>query len=75
MIAYHYLLIKDGDMFFYRIQLFILIFCVLIVIKNIFNVAKVMYMREGKVESGKWTLLSIGLSISYIMTIIIAGFQ
>lgn len=58
----------------YSIEVFILILCILNVLKNIYNIIKVMKIKDGKFSSSKSDTLFLGLSISYIITVLIVGF-
>lgn len=56
------------------LELIVLVLSLLNVCQNIFKVAKVVRLKQGQVELntyGSWTL---GLSISYIITVLILGF-
>lgn len=52
------------------VRIFMLMMSILYVIKVIYDIAKVMVLKEGKVELGTYGLLLLGCSISYILTII-----
>lgn len=60
----------------FKILLFVLIFASAYLVKEIFNFIKaIRFYKEGdtyKVSTLRW--IFIGLSISYILTIIISGF-
>ena len=58
----------------YTIEIFIFIFCLLNVIKNVYNFIKIMKQHEGKLETSLSSQIMLGLSISYILTAIIIGF-
>ena len=59
---------------FIFIEVFILIFCILNVIKNTYNIAKVFYQQEGKADFDTITTILFGMSLSYIITTMIVGF-
>ena len=52
-------------------KVFALMMSILYVLKVIFEIAKVSTLKEGKVEFGKYGLLYLTCSISYIMTYIL----
>lgn len=56
------------------LKVFIFILSCLNVIKNIYNFIKVMRLQEGYFNNGKYGNLFFGLSLSYIITILIMGF-
>ena len=54
-------------------EIFIFVFCILIVIKNIYNLISAISLRV-KYETTKYKVCSFGLSLSYIITALIMGF-
>lgn len=44
------------------------------IIKNIYNFIKVMRLQQGYFNNGNYGNLFFGLSLSYIITILIMGF-
>lgn len=56
------------------IKLFVFIFCCMNILKNTYNFIKVMRMEEGQFNNGKYGNLCFGLSLSYILTMLITGF-
>ena len=58
----------------YTLEIFIFIFCSLNVFKNLYNMIKVLRIKEGKMESSTSSIVFLGLSISYIITALIVGF-
>ena len=56
------------------LEIFIFILCLLNILKHIYIIFKVMYMKSGKIESNSITMLLLGFSISYIITTLITGF-
>lgn len=59
----------------YTLEIFIFIFCSLNVFKNFYNMIKVLRTKEGKMESSTSSLICLGLSLSYIITALIVGFE
>lgn len=53
------------------LKIFLLVFSILYLFRVIYSIAKVYTLKEGKVEVGKYGLLYVGCSISYIMSIIL----
>lgn len=51
---------------------FLLTMSILYLLKVGYEIAKVYTLREGKVELGKYGLIYVGCSISYIMAIILS---
>ena len=58
-----------GFIAFLRIFLFVL--SVLYLLKIAYDIAKVSTLKEGRVELGKYGLLYVGFSISYIISIML----
>ena len=56
------------------IKIFLFVFSILIVIKNIYSFIKVMYMRQGKIDASRTSEIIFGCAVSYIITILIIGF-
>ena len=56
--------------FIHFMQIFTLVMSILYILKVIYEIAKVATLQEGKVEMGKYGLLMIGASISYIIALI-----
>jgi hypothetical protein len=54
-------------------EIFVFIFCILVIIKNIYNLISAISLRE-KFESTKYQIVIFGLSLSYIITALIMGF-
>ena len=59
----------------FELKIFVFVFCCLVILKNIFEIAKVMYMKEGRVNSSTLNTVGVGLSVSYVITVLITGFQ
>ena len=78
-LLYHiffYFLIKDRNMLdnaLIGLKLYVFVFAVLYLLNRIISVLKVIRLKEGKVDTSKWTLFFTGASISYIITAIIMG--
>lgn len=55
-------------------MVFILVFAITVVIREILSIVGEMRKPEGSYKPSVWRLLLLGLSISYIFTIIFTGF-
>ena len=55
-------------------EIFIFIFAILIVIRTVFNFLQIIRQREGKFSLTTAGLITLGCSISYIITKIITGY-
>lgn len=55
-------------------EIFIFIFAILIVIRNLFNFLQIIRQRKGKFSLTTPGLITLGGAISYIITKIITGF-
>ena len=55
-------------------EIFIFIFAILIVVRNLFNFLQIIRQREGKFSLATPGLITLGCAISYIITKIITGF-
>lgn len=55
------------------LKLYVFVFAVLYLLNRVISILKVIRLKEGKVDTSKWTLFFIGASISYIITAIIMG--
>lgn len=55
-------------------EVYVFIFCILNVIKNSYNFFRVMRLKEGQVSDGILSTVLFGLSLSYIITMLIIGF-
>lgn len=51
--------------------IFIFVFSILVIIRDTFQVIRVIKMREGKVDMSNKRVLLLGLSISYVLSILI----
>ena len=56
-----------------KMFLFVLVFAILFLVREAFMFY--LSFKRGELDISKWRLLGIGLSISYIMTIIFTGFE
>lgn len=57
------------------IKLFLFVLSCLNLLKNFYNLIKVIRMQEGHFDNGKYGNLLFGLSLSYIITTLIIGFN
>lgn len=57
------------------IKLFLFVLSCLNLLKNFYNLIKVIRMQEGHFYNGKYGNLLFGLSLSYIITTLIIGFN
>ena len=57
-----------------KILVFLLVFAILNVIANIIDFA-LAFVRDERFEKPLWKLITLGVSISYIFTIIFTGFS
>ncbi len=55
------------------LKLYIFIFAVMYILSRVFEVVKVIRLKEGKVDTSKWSMFFTGASISYIITALIIG--
>jgi len=58
----------------FQIRLFVFVFCVLLVLRNAFMFTKVLYLKQGKVNTSTLNTVGTGLALSYIITVLITGF-
>ncbi len=58
----------------YWVSIFLFVFASLYIVKTIYAFCKVLWLKYGKVESGKYDDLFFGLSLSYVITMLIIGF-
>ena len=56
------------------LEVFIFIMCCLNIIKNTYNIIKVMWTYSGKVDIDNVGIILFGASISYILSTLIIGF-
>lgn len=56
------------------IEVFIFVFCSLNVIKNLYNIVKVLASQEGKLDTTLVSNICFGLSVAYIIATIVTGF-
>lgn len=62
------------EMFLLGVRIFIFIFALLIIIRDAYNFAKVLRLKEGKYDTTTTNLILLASSISYIITMLIIGF-
>ena len=55
------------------LKLYVFIFAVIYLLSRVFEIIKVVRLKEGKVDSSKWATFFTGASISYIITALILG--
>lgn len=60
--------------FLLQVQVFLLILCILNIIRDGFEIINMFYSNQGNNELKGKRLLFFGLSLSYLITIIITGF-
>lgn len=58
----------------FQIRLFVFVFCALLVLRNAFMFTKVLYLKQGKVNTSTLNTVGTGLALSYIVTVLITGF-
>jgi len=51
--------------------IFIFVFSILVIIRDTFQIIRVIKMRDGKVDMSNKRVLLLGLSISYVLSILI----
>lgn len=56
------------------LEIFIFILSCLNVIRHIFKLSKVLWTKNGKITENNFSILLLGMSISYIITQLIIGF-
>lgn len=56
---------------FNAIWIFIFVYAILVVIKNVYGVIKISVLKQGKVDTTTFNQVSLGLAISYIITFLI----
>lgn len=56
------------------IEIFLFVYAWLIIIKHLYGIIKVMRLKEGKVDTSLFSEITLGSSISYIITMLILGF-
>jgi hypothetical protein len=55
------------------VKVFLIFMCSLNVIKNVYNLSKVLYEKSGKFELKGNSQLLLAMSISYLLSIIVMG--
>ena len=61
------------ETFLLGVRIFIFIFAFLIIIRDAYNFAKVLRLKEGKYDATTTNLILLASSISYIITMLIIG--
>ena len=56
------------------IKIFLFIYSILIIIRDLYTFTKVLRLKEGKYDATTLNLILLGSSISYIITMLIIGF-
>lgn len=59
---------------FLYIKVFFFIFAILCIIRDTFNLLKVIKLKEGKLNMNTSRMILLASSISYVLTMIILGF-
>ena len=59
---------------FFMVKLWVFIFCCLIILKNVYSFNKVLLTQQGKYNATSKVLITLGMAISYVLTILIIGF-
>lgn len=59
---------------YYHIEVFLFVMAWLIVLANVWNIISVFRLQSGKVFSSKNDLIMLGISVSYIITMLTIGF-
>ncbi len=58
----------------YQIEMFLFIMAIFVMIMSILHVISVFRLKTGKIVSSKNGLVLFGVSLAYIITILITGF-
>ena len=58
----------------YKIMMFVLMFAILFVLKDVGSIIKA-FVNKTQIQLGKYHMLWLGLSLSYILTIIFSGLK
>lgn len=69
-----YICQKYISMITYKILMFILMFSILVVIKDLTSFV-ISFIKDEQANFSSWRMLGLGLSLSYILTIIFSGFD
>lgn len=59
---------------YYHIEVFLFVMAWLIVLANVWNIISVFRLQNGKAFSSKNDLIMLGISVSYIITMLTIGF-
>ena len=60
--------------FLLGVKIFVFIFSILFILRNLYSFIKVLYMKEGRYDASSLNLRLLATSISYVITILILGF-
>jgi hypothetical protein len=60
--------------FLLGVKIFVFIFSILFILRNLYSFIKVLYMKEGRYDASSLNLSLLATSISYVITILILGF-
>lgn len=60
--------------FLLGVKIFLFIFALLIILRDLYNFAKVLKLKEGKYDATTTNLVLLASSISYVITMLIIGF-
>lgn len=58
----------------FGLEIFFFIFSLLNIIKNIYTFIKVVRLKEGKVDTSLVSEIMFGVSLSFVITMLIIGF-
>ncbi len=59
----------------YQLEVFMLIMAIFVVLVSILHVVSVFRLKTGKIVSSDRSLVIFGVSLAYIITILITGFK
>ena len=58
----------------YQIKMFLLIMAIFVILVSVLHVISVFRLKKGKIVSSEKGLVIFGISLAYIITILITGF-
>ena len=58
----------------YQIEMFLLIMAIFVILVSVLHVISVFRLKKGKIVSSEKGLVIFGISLAYIITILITGF-
>ena len=58
----------------YQIEMFLLIMAIFVILVSVLHVISVFRLKKGKIVSSERGLVIFGISLAYIITILITGF-